>query len=248
MYRNDGENEQMIYIADAPENIASLCSELTDYGFDVYDNSEGIIVRSADYDIENITDLLDEYGTFYSLQSRDDALCMQKCGIVKNLLEEIDIGIVNVGNGEYCLCDFDAICNGGSFLLDDEPVKYSSLPEILDNEIVKDRIAESVLQLLKQELEQENYEISDDDFPETAVQWQNKIFASYDYNVFKQDKPEADILTRIIANRVELPLEELTADNVSREQVVQLINAVNREPDIKMSRTDNDIIKANERA
>lgn len=247
MYRNDGEKEQMIYIADTPENIASLCSELTDYGFDVYDSSEGIIVRSADYDIDNITDLLDEYGTFYSLQSRDDARCMQKCATVKNLLEEIDIGIVNVGDG-YCLCDFDAVCNDGPFLLDDEPVKYLSLPEILDNHIIKDRISENVFQLLKQELEQENYEISEDDFPETAVQWQNKIFASYDYNVFKQKRPEADILTRIIANRVELPLEELTADNVSKEQVAHLINAVNREPDIKMNRTENDIIKTNERA
>ncbi len=247
MNRTDTENTQMIYIANSPENINELCSELSEYGFDVYADDEGIVVENAEYDIDNITDILDEYGTYYSMTNYDDALCAQKCDLIRNLLEEVNIGIVNVGDG-YCLCDYEALYNDGELLLDNEPVKYASLPDILDNETVKGRINECIFQLLKQELEQDNYELSADDFPETAVQWQNEIFSSYDYNVFKQDRPEADILTRVIANKVNLPLEALVADDISMEQRSQLRDTVNRGPDIKMNNKDNDIIKANERA
>lgn len=241
------ETTQYVYMADTIENISSLCSELKELGFDVSNDETGIIVRNADYDMESIIDALDEYGVYYSFESGKDAAREKMCGIIKNLLDEINIGIVNIGN-EYCLCDFEALYNDGPFLLDNEPVKYTSLPEIMDNSIVKDRINDSVYQLLKQELEQDNYEIGEDDFPETAVQWQNEVFSSYDYNVFKQNRPEADILTRIIANRVQLPLEELTTDEISMEQIYQLREAVNRSPDIKMSKNDNDILKSSERA
>lgn len=247
MYREDVGMSHKIFIADTSEHINELCSELSDYGFDVYADGESIVVRNAEYDMDNITDLLDEYGTYYSTASYDDALCVQKCDIIKNLLDEVNIGLVNVGDG-YCLFDYDALYNDGAFLLDSEPVKYSSLPEILDNETIKQRINDCVFQLLKQELEQDNYELSSDDFPETAVQWQNKIFSSYDYNVFKQDRPEADVLTRIIANRVNLPLEALIAKDISMEQRSQLLDAINRGPDIKMNKNESDFIKANERA